>query len=135
MFVLTYTGEHKHPKPSHRNSLAGSTRNKSSTTRLPETQENGLPSSMGTVSSIEIDAVSSTQPITSLLVKVDTVADPVSPSEDPELEPGMGSDEDDVLIPNSMGLPDAVFLGPNSVPGLAPVCCEPSSNSNWPNPG
>ncbi|KAK9147387.1 hypothetical protein Scep_006144 [Stephania cephalantha] len=30
MFVITYTAEHNHPVPTHRNSLAGSTRNKSS---------------------------------------------------------------------------------------------------------
>ncbi|CAN8302123.1 unnamed protein product [Cochlearia groenlandica] len=29
MFIVTYTGEHTHPLPTHRNSLAGSTRNKS----------------------------------------------------------------------------------------------------------
>ncbi|OWM79594.1 hypothetical protein CDL15_Pgr023006 [Punica granatum] len=28
MFIVTYTGEHTHPRPTHRNSLAGSTRNK-----------------------------------------------------------------------------------------------------------
>ncbi|CAJ1950242.1 unnamed protein product [Sphenostylis stenocarpa] len=28
MFVLTYTGEHNHPAPTHKNSLAGSTRHK-----------------------------------------------------------------------------------------------------------
>ncbi|GLU21165.1 hypothetical protein SLE2022_373240 [Rubroshorea leprosula] len=31
IFIVTYTGEHAHPKPTHRNSLAGSTRNKLST--------------------------------------------------------------------------------------------------------
>ncbi|GJV11233.1 WRKY transcription factor 22 [Tanacetum coccineum] len=31
MFIVTYTGEHSHPIPTHRNSLAGSTRNKPST--------------------------------------------------------------------------------------------------------
>ncbi|KAE9595458.1 hypothetical protein Lal_00031280 [Lupinus albus] len=34
MFIVTYTGEHNHPAPSHRNSLAGSTRQKPLT---PET--------------------------------------------------------------------------------------------------
>nr|QIN97380.1 WRKY43 transcription factor [Isatis tinctoria] len=29
IFIVTYTGEHTHPRPTHRNSLAGSTRNKS----------------------------------------------------------------------------------------------------------
>lgn len=28
IFIVTYTGEHMHPRPTHRNSLAGSTRNK-----------------------------------------------------------------------------------------------------------
>ncbi|KAL2336039.1 hypothetical protein Fmac_010485 [Flemingia macrophylla] len=31
MFIVTYTGEHNHPVPSHRNSLAGSTRHKPQT--------------------------------------------------------------------------------------------------------
>lgn len=31
MFIVTYTGEHSHPVPTHRNSLAGSTRNKPTT--------------------------------------------------------------------------------------------------------
>ncbi|KAK2458023.1 putative WRKY transcription factor [Trifolium repens] len=29
MFIVTYTGDHNHPRPTHRNSLAGSTRTKS----------------------------------------------------------------------------------------------------------
>ncbi|OIW08065.1 hypothetical protein TanjilG_20166 [Lupinus angustifolius] len=93
MFILTYTGEHKHPKPAHRS--------KSSTTHLPETQENGSPSS--------VDVISPTEPITtSLLVNMN--------SEEPESE--SGSDDEDVLIPNSMGHSEAVFLCSNSVPGL-----------------
>ncbi|PQM38859.1 putative WRKY transcription factor 27 [Prunus yedoensis var. nudiflora] len=32
IFVVTYTGDHTHPRPTHRNSLAGSTRNKLSAT-------------------------------------------------------------------------------------------------------
>ncbi|KAK7292728.1 hypothetical protein RJT34_15580 [Clitoria ternatea] len=35
MFIVTYTGEHNHPAPTHRNSLAGSTRQK------PQTATNG----------------------------------------------------------------------------------------------
>ncbi|KAI3737289.1 hypothetical protein L2E82_27286 [Cichorium intybus] len=31
MFIVTYTGEHSHPVPTHRNFLAGSTRNKPAT--------------------------------------------------------------------------------------------------------
>ncbi|XP_050385040.1 probable WRKY transcription factor 27 [Argentina anserina] len=32
MFVVTYSGEHTHPRPTHRNTLAGSTRNKAAAT-------------------------------------------------------------------------------------------------------
>ncbi|KAI4328839.1 hypothetical protein L6164_021164 [Bauhinia variegata] len=34
MFIVTYTGEHNHPAPTHRNSLAGSTRQKPLTTQV-----------------------------------------------------------------------------------------------------
>lgn len=39
MFVVTYCGDHTHPRPTHRNSLAGSTRTKAAfttTSKLPE---------------------------------------------------------------------------------------------------
>lgn len=35
MFIVTYTAEHNHPAPTHRNSLAGSTRQKPATTPPP----------------------------------------------------------------------------------------------------
>ncbi|CAI8604416.1 unnamed protein product [Vicia faba] len=53
MFIVTYTGDHNHPKPTHRNSLAGSTRTKSPTVQ-PATSiscqpnnTNSSPSSLG----------------------------------------------------------------------------------------
>ncbi|PWA91581.1 WRKY22 [Artemisia annua] len=45
MFIVTYTGEHSHPIPTHRNSLAGSTRNK------PTTSGDDKPTSSPPVSS------------------------------------------------------------------------------------
>ncbi|GAU32341.1 hypothetical protein TSUD_43830 [Trifolium subterraneum] len=35
MFIVTYTGDHNHPRPTHRNSLAGSTRTKSPAIQPP----------------------------------------------------------------------------------------------------
>ncbi|KAJ4705937.1 WRKY family transcription factor [Melia azedarach] len=35
IFIVSYTGDHTHPRPTHRNSLAGSTRNKLSRTQNP----------------------------------------------------------------------------------------------------
>ncbi|OWM88168.1 WRKY transcription factor 22 isoform X2 [Punica granatum] len=40
MFVVTYTGEHNHPAPTHRNSLAGSTRQKPATSGDPPSASN-----------------------------------------------------------------------------------------------
>ncbi|PIA49162.1 hypothetical protein AQUCO_01300193v1 [Aquilegia coerulea] len=37
MFIITYTAEHNHPVPTHRNSLAGSTRHKLTTPQTPTT--------------------------------------------------------------------------------------------------
>ncbi|CAN1793649.1 WRKY transcription factor 22 [Linum perenne] len=37
MFIVTYTAEHNHPAPTHRNSLAGTTRQKNSSTNTPST--------------------------------------------------------------------------------------------------
>lgn len=36
MFIVTYTAEHNHPMPTHRNSLAGSTRQKPAETPSPD---------------------------------------------------------------------------------------------------
>ncbi|KAF1896567.1 hypothetical protein Lal_00034265 [Lupinus albus] len=93
MFILTYTGEHKHPKPAHRSSIAGSTRNKSSTTQIPEAQENGSSSSM--------EVVSPTETFTTSMFANMNGEEPESESE---------SDDEDVLIPNSMGHLEAVLL-------------------------
>ncbi|XP_004492798.1 WRKY transcription factor 22 [Cicer arietinum] len=39
MFIVTYTSEHNHPAPTHKNSLAGSTRNKPSTPPQSDTNK------------------------------------------------------------------------------------------------
>ncbi|KAF9664234.1 hypothetical protein SADUNF_Sadunf17G0134900 [Salix dunnii] len=45
MFIVSYTGDHTHPRPTHRNSLAGSTRNKvQQAVQKPEEKEPEQPS-------------------------------------------------------------------------------------------
>ncbi|KAF2315256.1 hypothetical protein GH714_038599 [Hevea brasiliensis] len=44
MFIVTYTGEHNHPAPTHRNSLAGSTRQKTPTAQTVTASESDKPS-------------------------------------------------------------------------------------------
>ncbi|QHO44065.1 hypothetical protein HN51_009545 [Arachis hypogaea] len=111
MFVVTYTGEHKHAKPAHRNSLAGSTR-KPSTPRLAETQENNdtkNPNNNNKNNSPDEKAQNS-----STTTKEQN-------AEPPEIEQEIDdsscedSDDDGVLIPNSTAaMSDAVFLGSTS---------------------
>ncbi|KDP28561.1 hypothetical protein JCGZ_14332 [Jatropha curcas] len=47
MFILTYTGEHNHPAPTHRNSLAGSTRQKTTTPQNVTASDSNKPSPVG----------------------------------------------------------------------------------------
>ncbi|XP_061337344.1 probable WRKY transcription factor 27 [Gastrolobium bilobum] len=112
MFMVTYTGDHKHAKPAHRNSLAGSTRNKPSTTRLPDIHQTGSSSNEGNVnpsssqfSPIQLKPASPEK--NGALVAVREPDDP-----DPKTEPDLASeDDDDVLIPNTTAMLDTVFLG------------------------
>ncbi|XP_027357240.1 probable WRKY transcription factor 27 [Abrus precatorius] len=145
MYIVTYTGDHKHAKPAHRNSLAGSTRNKHSTTRLPATRETGLQWIKGSQSSSS--SAHSPMPLSSGSLQREEASaaagDPECPDRpDPETEPDSSSEnDDDVLIPNTTAMSDAVLLGlthfygnktkrdgldPNNVPGAE---CESSENN------
>ncbi|MED6173918.1 hypothetical protein PIB30_064246 [Stylosanthes scabra] len=108
MFVVTYTGEHKHAKPAHRNSLAGSTRKPTSTTsRLPEIQES-------------TDTTNKNPDEKSHENSTTTKYQNAKPEQPEIIEQEMedSSSEDDsgddggVLIPNNTAtMSDAVFLG------------------------
>lgn len=43
MFIVTYTAEHNHPAPTHRNSLAGSTRQKPYTSQTVTANDSNVP--------------------------------------------------------------------------------------------
>ncbi|KAJ1385382.1 WRKY domain [Sesbania bispinosa] len=100
MFIVTYTGDHTHPRPTHRNSLAGSTRTKQ---HQPSSQVNTLPSS-------------SSSPATHS--PVSTSADPPEneegdpdPDPDPEIESDdEGEDEADIMLPNPDAMATNVLL-------------------------
>lgn len=51
MFIVTYTAEHNHPMPTHRNSLAGSTRQKPANSEAGTVSDSNKPSSSSPVSS------------------------------------------------------------------------------------
>nr|KYP61901.1 putative WRKY transcription factor 27 [Cajanus cajan] len=111
-FIVTYTGDHKHAKPVHRNSLAGSTRSKPSSTRLPETNETG------SCSKEENAACSSTSALSPTSFRSGTPENEAGVAAG-EHEPELGTvpdaqsenEDDDVLIPNVGAMSDAILLG------------------------
>ena len=120
MFIVTYTGDHTHPRPTHRNSLAGSTRNKPSTTQKPVTHGSGSPSNHpGGPSSSSPLSPSSVSPRTSLTAQHEQgeAEDPISANEtespDPDLDLSLADDDDDdILIPNMQAaMADDIFFG------------------------
>ena len=158
---MTYTGEHKHAKPAHRNSLAGSTRNKPSTTCLPETRETAAAPSHPdeTQNSFKTNHLQ-----TQKAEPEDVAAGESGGGDNGMTEQELGSskeEDDDVLIPNSTAaMSEAVFLGhsttttfnddvqdekitprfkngsdPNSGLFLIQGCSEPVSDDNRFSPG
>ncbi|CAK9310780.1 unnamed protein product [Citrullus colocynthis] len=111
-FIITYTGDHTHPRPTHRNSLAGSSRNRSSSsvpTRHPAT---GGPDPSLTATPL---VASSSSP----------AASPITPMndddggggekdtemfEDMTIDSDDDDDDDDILIPN-LTVRDEIFVG------------------------
>ncbi|XP_022774068.1 probable WRKY transcription factor 27 [Durio zibethinus] len=114
IFIVTYSGDHTHPKPTHRNSLAGSTRNKLSTIQKAASKNSApetLPSTTASCSTPRsTTSLSPISPTTTLSAPEDFTA-PLHNAGDnggeeesvemtPEVAPDGESDEDDVLIPN-----------------------------------
>lgn len=96
MFTVTYTADHNHSAPAHRNSLAGSTRQKTVTTQSVITgdsnQQTTKPSS--SANSIEEDLV--------LPENTDT---------ENKLENLLGNEEEDELGFSDMSVSDDFFVG------------------------
>ncbi|KAA8520685.1 hypothetical protein F0562_015043 [Nyssa sinensis] len=73
MFIVTYTAEHNHPMPTHRNSLAGSTRQKPATTQTVAAGDSDKPSCSSPVSPVSLSPV--TEKIESIEEREDLVED------------------------------------------------------------
>ncbi|XP_024993148.1 WRKY transcription factor 22-like [Cynara cardunculus var. scolymus] len=106
MFIVTYTGEHSHPVPTHRNSLAGSTRNKPTT------------------SGDDVDT-NKTKP---------TSSPPVSPpaSQSPATEKAEDNDTDDDNFDMVMEMDDTFFEGLDELVGpVTPTTSTASPPFPW----
>ncbi|CAH8334020.1 unnamed protein product [Eruca vesicaria subsp. sativa] len=104
IFIVTYTGEHTHPRPTHRNSLAGSTRNKSqpvNPTPKPDTPSTQSVSGMETVKE-EIHLSPTTPLKENDNVQVANGDEEVNMEDEEldEVEDDEDDDVDDLLIPN-----------------------------------
>ncbi|KAK4431421.1 putative WRKY transcription factor 27 [Sesamum alatum] len=103
IFVVSYTGEHTHPRPAHRSSLAGSTRSKfAAAAKSNNTDNNALLFQKGSVSSSSPASGSSFSPCSPLMegeaaARNDGV-------EMAEQEDGCGDEDDEnvVVIPNDL---------------------------------
>ncbi|CAL9008763.1 unnamed protein product [Prunus brigantina] len=119
IFVVTYTGDHNHPRPTHRNSLAGSTRNKLSATagqNQPINNDPGSPPAQA-----DQDAVANNVNSDNSFDKENEELDEEEERDENEIE-DEDVEEDDVLIPNT-AMPDEIFLG------LKQLGCTSSSGS------
>ncbi|KAJ0112888.1 hypothetical protein Patl1_00508 [Pistacia atlantica] len=113
MFIVTYTAEHNHPAPTHRNSLAGSTRQKpvtpqgqTTTTTTTTTSDSNKPPS-----SSDKPTFSSSSPTTSLEVEEEVVPESTN-TESRELELDMLEDEEEEDLGFSdVGISDDFFVG------------------------
>ncbi|GFQ08295.1 WRKY transcription factor 22 [Phtheirospermum japonicum] len=99
LFVVSYTGEHTHPRPTHRSSLAGSTRSKLSSPRTSVMKNNNKGN---------LNMISSSSPVGF------TPSTPVAAAENNDVEmaeeeeDGGGDDDDEniFMIPNDLMMND-----------------------------
>ncbi|KAI3419589.1 WRKY domain-containing protein, partial [Psidium guajava] len=117
IFIITYTGDHNHPRPTHRNSLAGSTRNKFNTTSSlqkpdpigPAHSAPAAPCSSSTAS------LSPTTPLTAPIDEEVAHHCALLMSDDLGMDKGDNAleeeDEDDLLIPNESAMSEEFFMG------------------------
>lgn len=108
IFVVSYTGEHTHPRPTHRSSLAGSTRNKFSSSSA-KNSNNAKPLLLqpkaGSISSSSPASGSSFSPHTPLIEGEAAAENDVEMAEEEDGDAGDGDgDEQNLLmnIPNDL---------------------------------
>ncbi|GLU24329.1 hypothetical protein SLE2022_402720 [Rubroshorea leprosula] len=123
IFIITYTGEHTHPKPTHRNSLAGSTRSKLSTAQKSSSEKTPPSETAVDASCFSPLSATSVSPTTSL----STPQEGAGAVQDARVENGTGegndmemvdgeSDDDDLLISN-IQMDEDLLKGLNEITG------------------
>ncbi|GAV76320.1 WRKY domain-containing protein [Cephalotus follicularis] len=93
IFIVTYTGDHTHPRPTHRNSLAGSTRNKVATSKDSDSAQPNIANNASCSSPLSATSLSPKTPSPAPLEE-DSMND-----NDKNFEE-MVDEDDDLLLPN-----------------------------------
>ncbi|KAK4266906.1 hypothetical protein QN277_023766 [Acacia crassicarpa] len=109
MFIVTYTAEHNHPAPTHRNSLAGSTRQKPST-----------PTTAAVGAETEKTLTKAGSPATSGVEEEEAAPQSTDFESKVEMEDLMEEDEDDDLGLSDSVLTDDFFEGLDELTGPSP---------------
>ncbi|CAK9176923.1 unnamed protein product [Ilex paraguariensis] len=138
IFVVSYTGEHTHPRPTHRSSLAGSTRNKFSAVNKSNsaTDNSTAPPNPNMPKRASCSSSSSFSPTTPLmegeiaLLRDGTEKEAIDMEEDHDAEmvDEEEDDDDNFLIPNTH-MTEEIFkdfqeLKGNNVRGLFQLYCS-----------
>ncbi|GLT84633.1 hypothetical protein SLE2022_028530 [Rubroshorea leprosula] len=112
MFIVTYTAEHNHPAPTHRNSLAGSTRQKPFTTQ-----------SITTASDSPKPSPAKPTTSSSTATSVDDELVPQSTRTEESREDVVEDEEEDDLGISDMAVSDDFFEGLDELTGPVPGDC------------
>lgn len=113
MFIVTYTAEHNHPAPTHRNSLAGSTRQKALT---PQTATSG--------DSKKLNSTKPSSPATSMEEELVVPQSTTTDSKE-EREDLVEDEEEDEFGISDVALSDDFFVGLDGFAGPAAGDCFP----------
>ncbi|KAG6715457.1 probable WRKY transcription factor 27 [Carya illinoinensis] len=134
IFIVTYTGDHSHPRPTHRNSLSGSTRNKCSASGVKSTDKDnsGSPITANAASCSSPQSTTSLSPTTQITVQTDEEAvitnknsnednkvmvdannkerEEMADDADDDVDDDDQENDDQILIPN-MAMTEDIFMG------------------------
>ncbi|XP_030533177.1 probable WRKY transcription factor 27 [Rhodamnia argentea] len=131
IFIITYTGDHNHPHPTHRNSLAGSTRSRFNTTSSLQKPDPIGPAHSAPAAPCS-SSTASLSPTTPLTAPIDEevahhCALPMSEDLGMDKEDGAREeeDEDDLLIPNVSAMSEEILMG------LRELGQSPASGDNF----
>ncbi|KAG7981419.1 hypothetical protein I3843_05G233200 [Carya illinoinensis] len=133
IFIVTYTGDHSHPRPTHRNSLSGSTRNKcfASGVKSTDKDNSGSPITANAASCSSPQSTTSLSPTTQITVQTDEEAvitnknsnedkvmvdannkerEEMADDADDDVDDDDQENDDQILIPN-MAMTEDIFMG------------------------